>query len=417
MSRDAEDRLPPRRRKPPGDRPSSPRPGGPGSEPNVWKPSPTKASSSRTCEKPVAFDVKPGMWERVLFGRVNSGLLAAFCRQFASYLDAGVDILKALSSLESQFARTALGPVIGRLSVGVHSGESFDEVVAREPPAFDPRFLSMVKVAEARGGLPETLRVLARHYEFRERLIRQARSALIYPSIVLIIASGVVALLTTWLLPMFTQMLKDIAGPNVTLPFPSRALLWFSGFVQGIGWWLFPLVLFGGPFLIYRLYKTSAGRRAMDELVLYVPVLGLLLWKLDTTRFARTLATLLGSGVDIGTSLALTSEVVQLSPIRQILRGARTHVMEGGELGEALATSHRFGADVIAVVNTGEETGMLPEALERLADSYEEQVSHMVRNLGQLVQPLLLIFLGGVVLFIILAVLLPYINMLTSLAR
>lgn len=417
MSRDAEDRLPPRRRKPPGDRPSSPRPGGPGDEPNAWKPSPKKASASRTREKPVAVDVKPGVWERILFGRVGSGLLAAFCRQFASYLDAGVDILKALSSLESQFARTALGPVIGRLSVGVRSGRSFDEVVAREPRAFDPRFLSMVKVAEARGGLPETLRVLAHHYESRERLIRQARSAMIYPIIVLVMASGVVALLTIWLLPMFAQMLKDIAGPNATLPFPSRALLWLSGFVQGIGWWMFPLVLFGGPFLVYRLYKMSAGRRAMDELVLYVPVLGLLLRKLDTTRFARTLATLLGSGVDIGTSLDLTSEVVQLSPIRRVLQGARTHVMEGGELGEALAASHRFGPDVIAVVNTGEETGMLPEALERLADSYEEQVSHMVRNLGQLVQPLLLIFLGGVVLFIILAVLLPYINMLTSLAR
>ncbi len=381
------------------------------------KTTPSDRSPARPREEPAPVEGGPNWWERLLFGRVSSGQLAAFCRQFASYLDAGVDIIKALSSLQASFTGTALGPVIGRLSVGVRAGDAFDEVVAREPQVFDPLFLSMIQVAEARGGLPETLRVLSHHFEARERLIRQARSAMIYPVIVLVMASGVVAFFTIWLLPKFAEMLKDIAGPNATLPFPSRALLWFSGFVQEIGWWMFPLVLFGGPFLVARLYKTSIGKRAMDELVLYVPVFGLLLRKLDTTRFARTLAALLGSGVDIGTSLDLTAEVVQLSPFRRVLRGARTLVMEGGELGEALAASQRFGPDVIAVINSGEETGKLPEALERLADTYEEQVSYMVRNLGQLVQPLLLIFLGGVVLFIILAVLLPYINMLTSLAR
>lgn len=193
--------------------------------------------------------------------------------------------------------------------------------------------------------------------------------------------------------------------------------MWFSGFVQSAGWWVFPLVLIGGPFLLYRLYKTSAGKRAMDELVLYVPVFGLLLKKIDTTRMARTLSALLGSGVDIDTSLDLTSEVVQLSPFRRVLRGARTHVKEGGELSEVLSASGRFGPDVIAILNSGEETGQLPESLERLADEYEEQVFYMVKNLGQLIQPLLMIFLGGIVLFIILAVLLPYISMLTSLAK
>jgi type II secretory pathway component PulF len=139
--------------------------------------------------------------------------------------------------------------------------------------------------------------------------------------------------------------------------------------------------------------------------------------KIDTTRFARTLGVLLDGGVDIGASLDLTADVVFLAPYRRALKGVREVVMEGTELSDALRATSRFDPDVIAIVNSGEETGKLPESLGRLADDYEEQVTYMVKNLGTLVQPLIMIFMGGVVLFIILAVFLPYIAMLTTLSR
>jgi type II secretory pathway component PulF len=359
----------------------------------------------------------PTLWERILFGRVGSGQLARFCRQFAAYLDAGVDMHKAFTSLEEQFARTALGPVIGRLTLGVRKGNALGDLVILEPQAFDNLFVSMIKVAEARGGLPETLHRLAHHYEARQSLIRQARSAMIYPIAVLVVAAGVVALITVWLLPMFISLLKDIAGNGATLPLPSRILMAFSSFIQTLGWWLVPLLMIAGPLLLVRAYRTDTGKRIMDETALWVPVLGKLLSKLDTTRFARALATLMGAGVDVGTSLDLAAGVMKLDPFRRAIRNARAQVMDGSELSVALGVSGRFGTDAIAIISSGEETGKLPESLEHLADDYEEQVAYMVKNMGQLIQPLLMVMLGGIVLFIILAVLLPYISILTNLSR
>ena len=291
--------------------------------------------------------------------------------------------------------------------------------MAREPEAFDRLFLSMMRVAEARGGIPETMRMLADQYDARVRLIRQARSAMIYPIIVLIVASGVVALMTVWLLPMFASLLAELAkgtGGEASLPLPSRVLMGLSKFIAGAGWWLVPLVgvaAFVGPILLYR---TRGGKAAMDELALYVPVLGRFLRLVETTRFSRTLSTLLDAGVDMGSSLDLTANVQRLAPFHRALEGAKGEVLNGSDLSEALHASRRFNHDVIAIIESGEETGRLPESLTKVAEDYEERVEYMVKNLGSLVQPLIMVFLGLVVFFIILAVILPYISALTSLA-
>src|SRR5262249_20938290 len=163
---------------------------------------------------------------------------------------------------------------MGRMLLTVRRGDSLAEAMAREPQAFDSLFLSMIRVAEARGGVPETLRMLSQHYEARQNLIRQARSAMIYPIAVLLVASCVVALITVWLLPMFISLLKDIAG-RAPLPLPSRMLMAFSSFIQTLGWWLVPLLIVLVPFTIFRIYRTGLGKRVMDELALWVPVLGL----------------------------------------------------------------------------------------------------------------------------------------------
>jgi type II secretory pathway component PulF len=357
----------------------------------------------------------PKWWERIFFGRVSSGQLAQFCRQFASYLNAGVDYTRTFSSLEKQFTGSALGPAVGRIRLAIKGGSTLEEAMAREPQIFSNMFLSMIRVAEARGGVPETLRMMGNHYEARQRLIRQARSAMIYPVIVLVMAGGVIALLTIVLLPMFASMLKDI-DKRVQLPLPSRALLAFSSFVSWVGWWFIPLVLVGTPFLIYRFYKTSPGKALIDRLILRMPVLGSLYRKLDISRFARTLSTLLDAGVDVGSSIDLTAGVITMTPISQAVRAAREKVIQGKELSVALAPSGQFSPDVLAVLQTGEETGKVPESLSHLADDYEEQVSGMVKNLGHLVQPLVVMILGGVVLFILLAVFVPYVQILTGLS-
>jgi type IV pilus assembly protein PilC len=437
MSRDPEDRLPPNRGRPgrpsnPSERPepgarrqpeySTFQPNPVGSVPAGGKagvkPKASSKGSGRTDPDVVSFErpeAGPKWFERILFGRVSSGQLAQFSRQFSHYLNAGVDITRSLNGLERQFRGTALGPVLGRIQQAIRSGSTLEEAMAREPQVFGPMYLSMIKVAEARGGVPETLKMLAHHYEARQRLIRQARSAMIYPTIVLIIAGAVVALISIFLLPLFANMLREIAGRH-RLPAVSEALISFSGFVKWIGWWLIPVVMIGAPIFLIRLYKTREGKSLMDRLALMTPVLGQLCRKLDVARFARTLSVLLDAGVDVGQSIDLTANVLTMTPIRQAVRKARSKIIGGKELSRILDESHQFYPDVIAIVNSGEETGKLPESLAHLADDYDEQVSVMVKSLGQLVQPLLIVVLGGVVLFIILAVFLPIIQLITSLA-
>ena len=398
------------------------RPAGEGE--STFQPNPKKSTSSKTRTKTSSSTEKakftgesPRWIERILFGSVSSGQLAVFCRQFGAYLNAGVDIGKALSSLQTQFERTALGPVLGRLHQAVKRGETLTEAMKREPRVFDALFLGMIQVAEARGGVPETMRNLSKHYESRQKLIRQARSAMIYPIAVLIIASGVVALLTIVLLPVFVDMLKELGEKGGELPLPSRALLAFSAFMGAVGWFVLPSVLIGIPIVLMQWYKTSIGKEFLDRAAMRIPVFGNLLKKLDITRLARTLGALLEAGVDIGSSLTLTSDVLRLNPFKNALGKIREDVLHGEELSVALDKTRRFTPDIIAVINSGEETGRLPETLEHLADDYEEQVEYIVKNLGQLVQPILMIFMGGIVLFIILAVMLPYISMITSLSK
>ena len=185
--------------------------------------------------------------------------------------------------------------------------------------------------------------------------------------------------------------------------------------MQHYGWWAVPLALVGSVFVLLRAYRTPAGKSAIDELCLYIPVLGSLLRKIDTTRFARTLSTLLEAGVDLGTSLDLTADVLHLTPFRRVVRGARVNVVEGSELSDALNASRRFSPDVIAIIGTGEDTGKMPESLAKLADDYEEQVTYMVKNLGSLIQPLLMVVLGGFVLFVVVSFVMAYVTMLGSL--
>jgi type II secretory pathway component PulF len=422
MSRDPGE--PPRRPKP---RPKPKRPDDSaidGEGPSTFRPSspppdPPRAGigpSPRKKGEPREQTGGPGWFERVIFGSVSAGHLATFCRQASAYLEAGVDLSKALGSLENQFARTALGPVIGRLQQAVRRGNELGEAMAREPQAFDALFLSMVRVAEARGGLPEALRRMARHYEARQRMIRQARSALIYPAAVTTVALGVGWLLTAFVLPKIVGLLEDMTRGKADLPAPTRMLMAISHFIQSVGWWAVPIAAAVGVFLLLRFYRTAPGKAALDELALMIPVLGTLLKKLDTTRFARTLGALLEAGVDYSQSLDLTAEVVQTSPLRRAVKAARTEVMEGSELSSALHASRRFPDEVIAMVETGEETGKLPETLDKLADNYEEQVEYMVKNLGSLLQPVILITLGGIAFFIALAFISAYVSVLAGLA-
>ncbi len=353
----------------------------------------------------------------LVFGRVKAGDLAVFCRQLGVYLDSGVGINRALASLKKPMAGTAMAPVIDRLIEAVKGGQSIADSAAKEPEVFDRLFLSMVRVAEERGGLPETLKRLGSLYETRERLWRQARSAMVYPIAVIVVALAVGALLTMFVLPKLIGILRDVVRdkPNFEFPLPTRMLMALSDFMQAFGWWLVPLLLVGGTFFLKRWYGTAGGKSALDRIMVRFPVMGKLLSLIDSARFARTLGDLLEAGVPLDRSLALTSEAVQFVPFQEAVKDIRASVKAGSEITPALRETGRFEPDLIAFAETGEETGNLPESLLKVAEDYEERVDVMTKNLGALVQPLLIIVLGAIVGFIVIAFVMAYVSILSGL--
>jgi type II secretory pathway component PulF len=384
-------------------------------EPDLPQPRPARKRLSMADAPPAAGGA--GLMERVVLGRVNAGLLGQFCRRFSTYMASGVDLNRTLASLAKQFKGTAMGPVAERLGTAVLSGETISDAAAREPKAFDAMFLSMIRVAEARGGLPESLRTLADHYEARQRMVRQARSAMIYPTAVILITLAVGGLLTIFVLPKLVEILRDMTrGRGIELPLPTRMLMALSDFIGAYGWWLIPALVLGGGFALVRAYGTPRGKAVLDEVALRVPVMGRLLRKIDTARFSRTLSDLLMAGVPVNDSLELTADVLHLVPYQKSVRVMRREVAAGTELAEAIAESGRFEPDVLAYVESGEETGELPESLARVARDYQEQVDFMIKNLGSLIQPLIVIVLGSVVGFVALAFVLAYITVLANLA-
>lgn len=357
-------------------------------------------------------------FRRVFPVRVPMHRKAMFCRQFATYLDSGVSLNRTLESLHDQYRRTALGPILTRIMAAVRRGESLTVAFATEGTAFDNLFLSMLHLAEVRGGIPETLRLLSHQYEARQRLVRQARSALIYPAMVISIGVVVCGLFTIVVLPKLIAVLQDLVRvKKFTFPLPARILIHFTDFVRETGWWAIPLAAFVAFVSVTLAYRTAIGKAAFDRIALLIPGIGSLLRKLDTTRFARGLAPLLDAGVDVTTSLELTADTLMLSPTRFVVIRATDSVRQGGALSDALGDARYFSTETIAFIRSGEDTGKLPEMLTLLGDDYEAQVEYIVKNIGNVIQPLIMIVMGGIVLFLVAAFFSAYLSVISTLSR
>jgi type II secretory pathway component PulF len=292
------------------------------------------------------------------------------------------------------------------------------DAMSREPTAFDHFYLSMMRVAEVQGSVPETLRMLSKQLDARQRLIRQTKSALIYPAFVILMSISVAALLTIIVLPPLVAVMQDIVrNRHVELPWQTELLIRFSEFILRVGWWAIPATIVGTVVGLLITYRFSFGKAILDEVILATPVFGTLVWWIDTTRFSRTLATLLDAGVDIGSSLELTADTLLSTPLRRAVLRARDGIMEGQMLSLSIEATNRFPQDIIAIMNSGEETGRLPEMLMTLADEYEERVDFMVKDLGNLLQPLIIITVGGMVFFIAIAFFMGYTSIIQELGN
>ncbi|WP_338832822.1 Putative type II secretion system protein F [Moorella humiferrea] len=347
-------------------------------------------------------------WRRLLRRPVSRRDLALFSRQLATMLGAGLPIVTALHILQRQAENPSLRESIGMLLQDLESGEAFYRALERQPRVFPPIFIHTVEAGELGGALDETLERLAGHLEREQEVEEKVKSALTYPAIVSMVALLVVIFLLTYVLPSFQVMLNSLQVP---LPWPTRLVMGLSEGLRRL-WPFLVLFLAGASYGFYRWQQRPAGRYQVDRLFLRLPIIGPLHHKAVLSRFSRTLGTLLHSGVPVLLALEIVRRTVGNAVVAGAVERAAESVRDGQSLATPLEASGVFPPMVVEMITVGEETGALDAMLERVATLYEQELEAVVARLASLIEPILIVGLGGIVGVIVISVFLPYFQML-----
>jgi len=344
----------------------------------------------------------------VLFkSKVKPKNLAIFTRQLATMIDAGLPLVQSLDILAEQEENPTLKEILGQVKDDVESGMTFAAALKKHPKAFNDLYTNMVVAGEEAGTLDIILNRLATFIEKAEALRRKVKSALMYPMIVTFVAVVVVGILMVFVIPTFEKMFRE-AGQQ--LPGLTQLVVDTSKFVRShilivIG---FIIVLI---IAIRYIRKTDKGKKAIDGFLLKLPIFGILLRKVAVARFTRTLSTLMQSGVPILDGLHLVAKTSGNKVIEDAVMEARENISSGENIAEPLARSKVFPPMVTRMISVGENTGALDQMLNKIADFYEDEVDTAVAGLTSMLEPLMIVFLGGVVGTIVIAMYLPIFNM------
>ncbi|MFM9959565.1 MAG: type II secretion system F family protein [Phycisphaerales bacterium] len=348
--------------------------------------------------------------------------LTTFTRQLSTLQDAGLPLLRSLQILENQQKPGFLKSVLQGVVEEVEGGSSLSESMAKFPKAFNPLYTKMVAAGEIGGVLDVILQRLAEFMEKAQKLKRKVVGAMIYPIAVILIAVLIVTGIMVFIIPKFKEIFADF---GVKLPLLTQVLIdtsaWMVGNYPTKGAMLVPgfvYVIFGMPlvFVAYKLIrKTGPGKAATDTVVLYVPVLGNLIKKTAVARFTRTLGTLISAGVPILEAVTITKETSGNYVYEKALQKVHDSIREGETFAEPLRQSKTCDALVVNMIDVGEETGDLDTMLMKIADNYDDEVDVAVGSLVSLIEPLLVIFLGGIVGTIVVAMFLPLVAMIEGL--
>ena len=342
--------------------------------------------------------------------RVGAKRIAIFTRQFSVMLDAGLPLVQCLEILGEQEEHRLFQAVINQVRSDVEAGSSLADSMRKHPKVFDNLYTNMVAAGEAGGILDIILQRLSVYIEKIVRLNNQVKSALIYPTSVIVIACGVVFVILKWVIPVFAQLFAGLGGE---MPFLTRMVIGASDFVGSYFPFLL-LVLIFGVVALNRWHKTPHGRRVLDGALLKIPIIGLLLRKIAVARFCRTLSTLTASGVPILDGLEITAKTAGNAIIEDAIMAVRKSVEEGKSISEPLAQTKVFPVMVVQMINVGEQTGALDQMLSKIADFYEEEVDTAVAGLMKLIEPIMITILGVIIGTIVTAMYLPLYSVLTK---
>lgn len=344
------------------------------------------------------------------FQRVGLKSLVVYFRQFATMITAGLPLVRCLDILTEQTEDKKLKEISGQLKQSVEDGATLEQAFQQFPQTFSALSVSLIRAGETGGVLDEVLNRLAIFLEKDQQLRTKVRSAMTYPAIVLFIAVGIVFFLVTFVLPTFIQLFE---GLEVELPAPTKLLVAIS-FALRKYWYLFILGLIGSSIAFSRYLGTPMGKRQFDRFILKMPVFGPLNRKVAISRFARTLGTLLNSGVPVLQAMEVVASAAGNTVVSNAVLKARASIKEGESIAQPLEQSEVFPPMVTQMIAVGEETGNLSGMLEKISDFYDLEVETTLAALTSLLEPLLMVGIGAVVGFIVISMFLPLFKMITA---
>jgi type IV pilus assembly protein PilC len=340
-------------------------------------------------------------------GKVSEKDLVLFTRQFSTMIDAGLPLVQCLDILSKQAENKRFATAIVEIRKDVEGGTTFADGLRKYPRIFDDLYVNLVQAGEIGGVLDATFARLAGYIEKARSLKGKVKSAMVYPSAIIFVAVSVVIFLMIFVIPVFAQMFQDFGG---TLPWPTQLVISLSHMMRHYIFFAIPVV-FAAGFAFKQYYRTESGKRLAHRHMLRVPILGPLLQKAAIARFARTLSTLLGSGVPIIDSLDITARTAGNKVLEDAVLASISSIKEGQTLATPLAKHTVFPAMVVQMVEIGDVTGELDQMLGKLADFYEEEVDRAVEALTAMLEPMMMVFLGTALGFIIVAMYLPIFKM------
>jgi len=335
--------------------------------------------------------------------RVGVKDISVFTRQFATMINAGLPMVQCLDILSQQTEKEFFKTSIAKIMSDVEGGSTLGEAMGRHPKIFNSLFVNMVEAGEAGGILDVILVRLAQFLEKLDALQRKVKGALTYPAVVGVVATGATIFMLMFIIPTFAKMFTDFGGE---LPLPTRIVIGISDFLRGY-WWALGAGVAGAIVGFKRYYATSAGRYSCDKLMLKVPVLGNVVRKGSVARFTRTLGTLLQSGVPILDALEICAKTSGNVRIESGIMHVRQRISEGQNMAEPLIEAKVFPEMVVQMIGVGEQTGALDQMLNKIADFYEEETDVAVASMTSMLEPIMMVGIGGMVGVVLVSMYLP----------
>ncbi len=335
--------------------------------------------------------------------KITTKDLVVFTRQFATMIDAGLPLVQCLDILSSQQDNKTFKEVLLKVKEDVESGSTFAEALGKHPKPFNELYVNLVAAGEVGGILDTILNRLAAYIEKALKLKKQVKSAMTYPVTIISIAFIVIAVILVFVIPSFEKMFADFGG---SLPLPTQIVINISNFVQN-----YILVIIGSIFFIIaaakKIYATNKGRDIIDDWALKLPVMGVLIRKVAVAKFARTMSTMISSGVPILDGLDIVRKTAGNRTVEKAIGQVRISISEGRTIAEPLKASGVFPPMVCQMIEVGEQAGALDTMLSKIADFYDDEVDDAVGNLTAMMEPILMLFLGTTVGGLVIAMYLP----------